>query len=413
MSFKGVNINKLTGMLGGTNPSTDGEMMLAAVIKTADLPAGTTHYTHYELKQLKDAEDLGINESLDANKKILIHQQIKEFFRLAPDATLHLCLVPETLTDAQLIMEKAEVQAYIRSNKDIKGIAIMGATDTFITAEAIVEDVQAVVTQFATEKRLIDFVLIQGNGQKNGASNYTLSALPDYRAKNAPNVSICIGQDPKVAVLEAEYGMYADVCSVLGMIAVRQVNENCGSVDIINKPDNAKGKGNYPLSGIKEWQGSNLSDGRSFATLSFTDQNTLNTKGYIYAGSFEGYEGTYLSGSATSVELASDYAYIENNRTWNKAARAIRQVLLPLVRGIVKKDPQTGFIRNTVIASWESRVNKALETMVIANEISGYQVYIDPKQLPTELVPLKVQALVVKDGIVHEFDVDLGMTNSI
>ncbi|MCZ2393413.1 MAG: DUF2586 domain-containing protein [Chitinophagales bacterium] len=412
MSFEGVNIAKLNGGLGNRNPSTDGVMMLLYVVKLADLPGVTQHYKAIEMKQPKDAEDAGFDVALDANKKILAYHAVREFFRNAPNGTLHFVPVPNAL-DPQEIMEKAEVKTVIRSLPEAKGIAIGGTDEDIDDLIDLVNPIQAVINQFATEHRLIDFVLLQGNGHLEADEQIALSEYPDFRAKNAPNVCVSIAQDPAIAKLESEYELYADVGAVLGMVAVRQVNENIGSVNILNPPRNRKGEANYTLSGVSEWLGSNLSDGRSFDTLSITDENGLTAKGYIFAGSYKGYPGVYLNGSPTAIEMASDYAYIENNRVWNKAARAIRLALIPEVKGVVKKDPQTGYIRATTISAWESKANKALEQMLIDDEISGYETYIDPKQLVNETSPLQVNATVVMDGIVHEFDVDLGLANSL
>lgn len=411
--FKGVNIHKLNGLLGNTSVSTDSVMMLIYRVAENSLPDSVQFNTSYELKQLRDLEDLGFTISHDANEKILVHHSVREVFRLAPQSVLHLLLVKDTLETSKDIMEDQDVQTVIRSLKEVKGIGIMGTEDTYLSLIDDVEHVQAVVDQFAQEKRLLDFILLPGYGVLDNDSYYNLSAFPDYREKGAGNVSIVIAQDPNIAALEEEYKYYVDIGAVLGMIGVRQVNENIGSVDVLRKPDSRKGEENYSLTGIEEWQEANLSDGRSFSTLSFVDQQTLNEKGYIYAGNFEGYDGIYFSGSGTCVSLNSDYSYIENNRTWNKAARAIRASLLPLVRGVVKKDPETGYIRMSTISEWESKVNRALEEMVIADEISGYDVFIDPKQIPSESNPLEVKALVVKDGIVHEFNVDLGLSNNV
>lgn len=409
MSFQGVHINKLQGQLGGVEPSTDGIMMLAFAIALLDLPSNVNHYEPVVLHQLKDAVDIGIDESFDANEELLVFNAIKEFFRNAPNGVLYFVAVPDQLSPVA-ILENAGMQEAIRASKDVKGIAIGGTAEDVDDLFGMVEDVQEVINQFSVEKRLIDFILLQGNGADTPVA---LSAYPDFRAKNAPNVSVSIAQDPSVASMDVAYSKYADVGAVLGMIAVRKVNENIGSVDIINKPRGRKGVSNYTLTGIREWQGANLSDGKEFESLSGVDQKLITSKGYIYAGSFEGYDGVYLNGSPTAIEVSSDYAYIENNRVWNKAARAIRLALLPHVRGIVKKDATTGYILNTTISAWESRVNKALEGMLVNDEISGYDSFIDPKQVPSESVPLQVRAMVVKDGIVHEFDVDLGLTNAI
>lgn len=409
MSFTGVNVNKLNGGLGRSNPSTDNVMLLAFVIPLAVLPAGLVHNTTNKLLQPEDAEPLGIDESFDANNKLLCYNAISEFFRNSPDGVLYFVPVAESQSSVE-IMQLSAFQQAVRTANDAKGIAIGGTTETFVGLADMVEDVQTVIESFRAAHRLIDFVVLQGNG---AAAVTAIADYVDLRTKNAPNVSISIAQDPAVAALDATYAKYADVGAVLGMIAVRQVNENLGSVDIIKKPSLRLGDENYTLTGPTQWLGAALSDGTPFDALSDTDCGALTAKGYIYAGSFEGYGGMYFNGSPTCVEANSDYAYIENNRTWNKAARAIRLALIPKVRGVVKKDPQTGYIRSTTISSWENLAKKALGDMEKADEVSGSDVYIDPKQILSETTPLMVKAQLVVDGIVYEFDVNLGLVNSL
>ncbi len=51
--------------------------------------------------------------------------------------------------------------------------------------------------------------------------------------------------------------------------------------------------------------------------------------------------------------------------------------------------------------------------MVANDEISGFNVYINPQQVVNSTQAVKIKASVVMDGIVHEFEVALGLTNSI
>jgi len=409
MSFEGVKINKLNGGLGRTNPTDDNVMALAYAISAADLPAGASHNEPIELFTLKNAEDAGFNAAFDANNGYLVHHAISEFFRLAPDAVLHLVPVADNLTPKQ-VMELAAFQEAIRNMPKVKGIAIGGTATTVQSLAAMVEDIQAVIDDFAAEHRLIDFVLLQGNGE---AVAITVATYNDLRTKVAPNVMVSIAQDPYIAALDAAYAKYADVGAVLGMAAARQVNENWGSVNISNKPSIKKGNKDYPLSEGSLWQSATLSDGTKETALSQAEKKSLTAKGYVFAGHYEGYGGIFLNSSPACVEAASDYAYMENTRVWNKAARLIRETLLPEVKGKVKKDSATGYIRTTTTSRWEGLVLKALERMEAADEISGKSCYIDPKQNPSENTPLVVKASVVADGIVHEFSVDLGLTNKL
>lgn len=408
MSFEGVIINKLNGGLGRSNPSTDGVMALVMPVPTADLPAGTAHYTPYRLLQTQDAETRGFNASFDANENLLVHQQVSEFFRLAPDGVLNLIVVaPQELPT---LVALPAFMAAIRLAEDVKIIGITGLAETSVELADDVEDVQDMVDAFRAEHRLIDAVILGGTGTVAAS---LVSAYPDLRLKAAPNVAVAIAQDAGIATSKAAYAKYADMGAVLGMLAQRQVNENLGSVNIITKPREKRGNPDYPLTDGSRWAVARLSDGTPVAPLSSTDRKALTDKGYTYAGAYQGYGGLFFNSSPTCVELASDYAYIENNRVWNKAARLLRLALIPEIRSVVKRDPQTGYIRSSTISRWTGIANAALESMNAADEISGYEVYIDPKQLPSDTVPVKVSATVVMDGIAHQIEVDLGLSNSL
>jgi len=408
MGFIGVNINKLNGGLEGENANTDRVFAVAIPIPTADLPTGLVHYVPHRILQVSDAEDQGLTASFDGNNDVMFNQQFSELFRLCPDAVVYLIAVPSTLTVTQLVATEAFLGA-IRLAKDVKGLSIAipaDVTATFAHAEAV----QAMVNAFALESRLIDFVILPARGN---AILGTIADYPDFRTKNAPNVTPCIAQDPAAASVDAAFAKYADWGSALGMLAVRKISENAGSVDIINKPSARKGDKDYPLTGTTQWLSANLSSGVDVGSLSHVDLKSLTDKGYMYAGGYDSYGGIFFNSSPTAVEHASDYAFIERNCVWNKAARLIRTALMPYVNGKVKKDPSTGYIKITTIVSWRNAANKALETLKADDDISGYSIYINPKQVLSDTTPIKVKATVVSDGISHEFDVDLGLANKI
>jgi hypothetical protein len=410
MSFDGVLANKLNGGLGRRSANEDNIMILAVGMALT----GTTAvlYQPEKLLQVSDAEALGINAAYDANETALCYNGIREFFEYCPDGILYLIPVAVDLTPTELV-ELDLFKDAVRSVSDAKSIGVINTNITVPDMDDHVEAVQAFVDDFASEYRYIDAVILEGKGE--ALTLTPIANYPDLRAKKAPNVSVSIAQDPAVADLDAAYAKRASVGSVLGMLAVRQVNENLGSVDILNKPTGKKGNQDYPLTvlGTSNFASSRLSDGREYSALSKADKKALTSSGYIYAGSFEGYGGVFFNGSPTCVDIADDFAYIENNRVWNKAIRIIRTTLIPKVRGIVKKDETTGFIRSTTISDWQSRLNKAMEVMIIDNEISGFDFYIDPQQVLAEDSPLLIKGQIVVDGIVFEFEVDLGLTDKL
>ncbi|MBU2923054.1 hypothetical protein KO504_17020 [Winogradskyella psychrotolerans] len=410
MSFRGVTINKLNGGLGRRNATDDNKAILIVGMPLTGTTAAVN--TAYKLLQTTDAEALGVDAAFDANENVLVHHTIDRFFGICPDGELH--LIPVAVDQAPTAIVAAEdLIAAVRDIPEANVIGIMHHNVEVPDLDGHVNKVQEFVDAFAVENRYIDAVILEGIGEADTLT--PVANYPDLRAQDAPNVSVSIAQDPAVASQAAAYAKYADVGTVLGGVCVRQVNENLGSVDILNKPSSAKGREDYPLSlaGTGTWASANLSDGRDFSQLSKADQKSLTDSGYIYAGSFNGYGGVFFNSSPTCVEKADDFAYIENNRVWNKAVRYIRQTLIPRVRGVVKKDPQTGFIRSSTIADWNSRLNKALEVMIADNEISGFDFYINPAQTLSEDDPLLIKGQIVVDGIVFEFEVDLGLTDKL
>lgn len=387
--LNGVSVEKLQGGLGRSNGNLDNHVALVfggipvGAVATAINNAGKG----VVLTSLYEAELLGINESLDANNNILAYDQIKNFFEIAPEATLY-------LFNSQV---EADLQGFLNYNKNIKGYALNVAFADNTVAE--ITKHQAIIDSFAAQNRLIDFAIIG----LDGCDDFSINLF----AQAGANVSIsvaCEKGDGKVST-----------GAILGMIAIRRVNENLGSVDIKDKPLAKRGANDYPLTNEKlnRWLTSYLTDGSEVAALTDGQLTSIIDKGYIVAAGYEGYPGVYFENSYTCIERASDFAQIENNRIWNKAARLIRTTLLPRVKGVVKKDPATGFIASTTVSGWKQLLNKALGTMVANDEISGFEVDINPNQVVNATAPVEIKASIVADGIVHEFTVQVGLTNNL
>lgn len=390
--LEGVSIEKLQGGLQRLAEGTDNHLAYIVV----GVPAGdvstaiANNGKGIVLTSLFEAEQLGINESFDANNDLKLHFQIDEFFRLAPDATLYLFN-----SDAS-----ADLKKFINSNKEIKGYGLNVKYNVEVpnlTTE--INKHQNLINEFALQNRFIDFALL-------GFDELNVFTTNLFELE-APNISVIIGCNDinkKVAIGTA-----------LGSIAVRTISENIGSVDIENKPRNKRGTQDYTLTDsiLGKWTKAFLTDGREIDAIDDSVLKGITDKGYITIVGYEGYAGYFFDNSYTCIDRASDFAFIENNRTWNKSARIIRATLLPRVKSKVKKNPTTGFIASTTTSYWKTLLEKALNKMVSDNEISGFDVSIDEKQIVNNTSPVKVKALIVADGIVHEFEVALGLTNNI
>ena len=405
--LKGITFKKAEGGLGRTASTKDNLFLIVAAMAVAG-----TQLTHGETKsfiQLKDAEAVGITESLDANQKALTHYHLSEVFRLAPES--HIIFLPVAVGKMQ--DSTAQIVKAIRANKQVKGVGLFGFTNDLSSIASDVEELQTqIVEAVKPDGILIDFVLIEGKGKEG----LEVNNFADLKEKNAPQVSVIIAQDKGIATIDEAYKYHASVGSALGMLSVRNVSENLGSVDIENKPENAKGGNTYPLTdeGKKRYISGGISTGQSAEELSNEQLKLLNDKGYILAGQYADMAGFFLSNSPTCVSKSSDYTYIENNRVWNKAARLVRQTLSPRIKSKLPKNPQTGYLKDSIVTSLQELAGKAIERqMVVTGEISGYAVSIDAKQTVTEQTPLKVKIRLVPDDILHAIEGEIGLTSNL
>jgi len=413
-TFTGANINKLNGGLGRYTDSQD--RIIVLICGVTPIAGKVVHKTVIECLDITSIEALGITAASDNNNSELVHYHLDEMFRLCPGFTYYLLPVVKTTSIAALVADD-DIKAAVRgvAGRNVIGIAgIASATIDVINTDALA--LQAWVNAFATEKILIDGVLLEGKAKAANADFHNAGVdIFDMRSLAAPNITIVDMQDPAQAALNAAYATHGAVGTVLGSVAVRKVHEDLGSVDIESKPSAKKGNESFSIadSTLGKWTSAALSDGTLFSALSSAQQTSLSNKGYIYVGKFEQYDGWYLSGCPTAVEAGSDYAFFNFNCIWNKAARIIRTTLIPLVRSKVPKELD-GTIKTTWVSSTQQKViDKLTVNMVNAGNADAVDVYINPNQNVNAQTPMAVKAQVQVGDIVHEFDVDLGLTSKI
>lgn len=408
MSFQGAVINKLDGGLGGGETA---DRVAVLVVGGAAIADKLELFKAYELLQIEDAEVRGITEETDTANKELSYYHLSEIFRLSPETRVHLIVVPKA-TKVSELKTLNEFIAALRTIEGVNTIGIAGLTDDENIGVAVM-GIQLLVDELRKDFIYIDSVLPEGKG--NYITGDTIADYQTMREFDSAIISPIWAQDPAIASRDAAYKNHAAVGSALGMLLVRAIHENMGSVDIEVKPRTRKAEQDYTLTDVKlgRWLSASLSNGKKFETLSGADQKKLDELGYNYVGAFAGYGGYYFSNSHTCTESGSDYCFIERNAIWNKGARIIRATLIPRIRSKVQADPETGYIKDTTITDWDGRVRKALEAMTKAGNIADFDIYINPKQAAVSTKPFNIKVQFVADGVVHEFEVDLGFTKSI
>ena len=123
-----------------------------------------------------------------------------------------------------------------------------------------------------------------------------------------------------------------------------------------------------------------------------------------------GITGTYLNDSFTATGLETDFAYIENNRTIDKAIRSINKVLIKKVSGPAYIDPDTGLLEASGVAALEGLCDDVLDQMVRDGEVSGYEVYINPKQQVLKTSKLEIIVKIIPVGTLRKIEVKIGLT---
>ncbi|MFG4004814.1 hypothetical protein B0A67_10220 [Flavobacterium aquidurense] len=378
-----VVITKLSGGLGRRNPEQD---MVSGLLFDGVATTKLALNKIERLASLEDAEALGITADYDVNEQLPVNNQsayyqIQQFFRMNPSGDLYIMVT--TATSYEEIAGKA-MDMQEKANGNIRQMAIIysGAT-TFAQTQAAVLKAQT-QADLAYKDYMPFEIILEGKG-------FTVDA-PSLDGSDAENVSVVIAMDVDKAT---KYKNTAAVGLALGAISKAKVSENIAWIEKFNLTGEGFAKAGFV-------------GGQEIKTLGTL--NELNEKRFIFARTHTGLPGVYFNDSATCTNGTSDFAYVENNRTINKATRLLRTALLPKLASPVLVDID-GKLPQSVSKSFEGLCRSALEGMVANQEVSAFDVYVDPKQNILATSELKVKAEITPIGTARKIMVDLGFKN--
>ncbi len=373
-----VVINKLSGGLGRRNPEED---MVSGLL----FDGASTDKLDFDkverLASLEDAEALGITAEYDTETQSAYYQ-IQQFFRMNPSGDLYIMLT-ESGSYENTAGKALEMQE--KANGNIRQMAIIssGAT-TFAQTKAAVAKAQTQANLAYTDFMPFE-VILEGKG-------FDTDLATSLAGLNAENVSVVVAMDVEKAVI---YPNSAAVGLALGAVSRAKVSENIAWIEKFNLTGEGFAKAGFV--GGKEI--------KTLGTLS-----DLNEKRYVFTKTHTGLAGVFFNDSHTCTTGTSDFAYVENNRTINKATRLLRTALLPKLASPVLVDID-GKLPQSVSKSFEGLCRSALEGMVANQEVSDFDVYVDPKQNILATSELKVKAEITPIGTARKIIVDLGFKN--
>ncbi|MDI9309242.1 MAG: DUF2586 domain-containing protein [Limnohabitans sp.] len=377
-----VVINKLSGGLGRRMPEQD---MVSGLLFDAAATPKLVLDTVYRLASLEDAAAYGINQDFDKTGQSAYYQ-IEQYFRMNPSGDLF--IMATTATSYKEVVAKAKVMQE-KANGAIRQMAIIfsGATDFAETIKAVEEAKSQ--TEQAYSLYMPFEIFLEGKGFDVNAANPL-----NLEEKNAESVSVVVAMDVEKGAIE-NYKNTAAVGVFLGAVSKAKVSENVGWIEKFNLTGKGFAKAGFVGGKVATSQG----------TLS-----TLNDSRYVFAKTHTGIAGIYFNDSHTCSLVTSDYAYVENNRAINKATRLLRTALLPKLSSPVLVDID-GTLPQSVSKSFEGLCRAALEGMVANQEISSFDVYVNPKQNILASSELKIEADIIPVGTARKIRVDLGFKN--
>lgn len=384
MSRTGAKFSK--GQVGNNAVNSDDSisgLLLSGVAVAGKIALGET----VKLTSLKQAEAKGLTAAYDATNNIRVHRHISEFYRMAGEGTeLYIMLYPQATTIVGSMAAEYAKKLIIDAAGKIKvlGFAYSPAVDyVAVIVDGLESNVRASIpaAQDLADWSLETFrplhVVIEGRGVDADINNVldlkdiqVAATLVEYN-----QVSLFIGQDWDYAETQNAIGKkMADIGTLLGAIASRNVQENIGEVGVVNLTDTRKGV--WLTAGISSHNKVNAID---------ADLEDWDSKHYILAWDYQssavpGYRFNNDHVCAPVIEDAEgnlNESSISYSRTNAKVIRGLRDVYLPKVKSVQPVDPATGKLTLGSIKALEGLGNNLFEDMQAAGEIAGGESIID------------------------------------
>lgn len=330
-----------------------------------------------------------------ASKLNIFHYHISEFFRIQPKGVLYVGFF--AITSPYTFTEITTIQSF--SNGTIRQVAIYkDAASAFSTADLTLIDTVCKVNDDLHKP-------ISAIYGADLSATTDISALTDLGLLSANKSSACIAQDG------GAQGYYlwlttgksiTSIGTMLGTIALSKVSEDIAWV------------GQFNVSNGTECEVLSFANGQLFSSSAVTDGllDALNTKRYVFLKKFVGQSGSWWNDSHTAIVVTSDYAYIENNRTIDKAIRGIYASMLPSLNSPLTLNAD-GTLAETTVAYLESQAEVNLNQMVRDSELSAFAVTINPAQNVLSTSKVVVAVDLVINGVARQIEVGIGFKPKI
>jgi len=325
----------------------------------------------------------------------LWHYHISEYFRLNPTGNLWLGFYPVpssyTFTELQDLQQFAggTIRQCLIYHLAARTVLQVSEDCTAIQAsEAILEGLHMPLSVIYAP---------------NIAAVSSLATLQNLGLLTANKVSVCISQDAggEGALLYLTSGVSVTTGgALLGAVSSAPVNVDIAWV------------ANYNMSDGVEDAIIGFSNGQLYTSISTNLLNQLDAYRYIFLRTFVDFTGSFFNDSHCAIAESSDYAYIENNRTIDKAIRVGRAALLPLLNSPILVNAD-GTITGNSIAVFRGALQQAADPMIRAGEISADGITISPTQQILSTSNFYIGFQIVPTGTARNISVNIGFAQAV
>ena len=329
------------------------------------------------------------------SKLAVFNYHITEFFRIQPKGVLYVGIF--AIPDAYRFSEVSTMRTV--SNGSIRQIGVYVDGAAFSTAK--VQTLQSVAATFLDRKTEMSILYA---GDLVGTADIT--TLTDLGTLNSRYVSSIISQDGAAlgfSLFKATGRSITTLGASLGVVALSKVHESISWVAKFN------------VSNGLELDTLAFANGQLYDAVAGDNDNAITALSdyrYVFLRKFENYAGSFHTDGHTCTSFASDYAYIENNRTIRKAISGVNASLLPELGSPLTLNAD-GTLLDTTILHLTDAAAPNLDQMVRDGELSAYSIEIDPTQNVLSTSKLIVSVKLLPKGVARWIEVPIAYVKSL
>ena len=396
--MQNLTITRTNGNVVRSLPGEDhisGLVFYSSALPVAD--EGVDGFTDGErihaISQIEVAEKLGITADAPAWETRVLHYTLCSIFNMNPGVSLYVGIFkPATANPA--FSEIKQMQNYAGGRLRQVGVW-NGAVEL---SETILNTLQSIRTTLEQQNKPLSILYAPKVAD--------VTQLPTDVSKIGRNgVSVVIGQDGAGVAAD----LYGDEANKAAKASVSALGDLLGAVSRSSVHQSIAWVEQFPTNIALAAFG----DGTKYRDLDAAVVESLDTSRYIFLRTYDGLSGAFFNDNHTLDAATSDYAYISDVRTMDKAVCGVRAYLLPKLGRPMKVDAATGKLDRTAVEHLITTGNKPLEEMEKAGELSGYRFDIDPDQniLATSRVRGVIKNVAV--GVMRNLDIEIGFAMNI